>query len=371
MILFSIIIFLIQSQIYAFDYPYTMRSPEGLVMGDAYTAVNADEFTLFYNPASLGRHKKDFTFYPFNPQFNGTNIFNDVQRFKEFQNGEIKASEVLMDYPIHASAGIAPGFKLFNVGVSFFASENYDLLLRNNSHPMLDMDIHSDKGILIGTGIPIGKSRVNRQSQSGSQTSLGLSFKYIERKGFRETIALLSPEVAQALSSDGIEDLLDSFDRVKGVGYGFDAGIEHVVRKGSSQFILGLSALDIGGIEFREESHPDRIQVSDIRDQLNLGIAVGQDFKFVHYILSADARGLNEETDFGKRIRLGAQIGIPGFNFMGGINSGYYSIGASVDLIFMKLTAGLYGLELGTNYQQTKSSRFVVYLSLFDFSFDA
>ena len=132
MIWLRLIIVFFSSNLFAFDYPYTIRSPEGLVMGDAYTAVNADEFTMFYNPASLGRHKKDFSFYPFNPQLNGTNIFNDVQRFKEFQNGEINASEILMDYPVHASAGIAPGVKLFNIGVSFFASESYDLLLRNS-----------------------------------------------------------------------------------------------------------------------------------------------------------------------------------------------------------------------------------------------
>jgi len=371
MIWLGLIIVFFRSNVFAFDYPYTIRSPEALVMGDAYTAVNADEFTMFYNPATLARHKKDFSFYPFNPQLNGTNLLNDAQRFKEFQDGQIDASEVLMDYPVHASAGIAPGFKLFNVGVSFFATESYDLLLRNSSHPMLDIDLHSDKGIIIGTGIPIGKSRLNRQSQSGSQTSLGVSFKYLERTGVRETIALLSPEVAEALSEDGVKDIIDSIDRVKSVGHGFDAGIEHVVRKGSSQFVLGLSALDIGGIEFKESSHPENIQVSDIRDQVNLGIAVGQNFNFFHYILSADVRGLNEETDFGKRLRLGAQIGIPGLKLMGGINSGYYSLGATLDLFFLKLTTGLYGLELGTNYQQIKSSRFVVYLSLFDFSFDA
>ena len=137
MIWVPIVLLFLKINVFAFDYPYTIRSPEGLLMGDAYTAVNADEFTMFYNPATLARHKKDFSLFPFNPQLSGTNVLNDVKRLEEFQDGQIDASEVLMDYPIHASAGIAPGFKLFNVGVSFFASENYDLLLRNPSHPML------------------------------------------------------------------------------------------------------------------------------------------------------------------------------------------------------------------------------------------
>lgn len=371
MIWMPILLFIFEMSAFAFDYPYTIRSPEGLLMGDAYTGVNADEFTMFYNPATLGRHKKDFTFYPFNPQLSGTNVLNDVQRLKEFQDGQIDASEVLMDYPIHASAGIAPGFKLFNVGVSFFASENYDLLLRNPAHPMLDIDLHSDKGIILGTAIPLGKSRLNRQSQSGSQTSLGVSYKYVERTGVRETVALLSPEIAEALSKDGLKYILDSIDRVKSMGHGFDAGFEHVVKKGSSQFVMGLSALNIGGIEFKEESHPEEIQVSDVRSQMNLGLAYGQNFNFFHYILSADVRGLNEETDFGKRLRMGLQFGFPALKFMAGLNSGYYSYGLTLDLFFMKLTTGLYGVEIGTHYKQIESNRFLIYLSLFDFSFDA
>lgn len=356
---------------YAFDYPYTVRSPKGLLMGDAFTAVNDDGFTLFYNPATLARHKRDFTLYPFNPQINGSNLLNDMDRFDDFPDEPVGASKVLMDYPAHASASIAPGFKLFNVGVTFLASESFDVLMRNPSHPMLDLDLRSDKGIMVGVGIPLGTSRLNRKSLSGSQTSLGIAAKYIERTGVRDTLALAGPVVLESLGRDEIEKIVKSLGRVKGIGYGFDAGIEHVVRRGNSQFVLGLSALDITGTKFKEEKTNDNLQVSDIRDQINLGMAAGQDFGVFHYILSADVRSLNEEMDFTKRLRLGAEIGVPGLTLLGGMNSGYYSYGASVDLAFMKLTAGFYDLEIGSRYKQVKSRRFVLYLSLFDFSFDA
>lgn len=354
----------------AFDYPYTMRSPRGLLMGDAFTAVNDDDFTLFYNPASLARHKKDFTLYPFNPQLNGTNLLNDLDRFEDFPDEPVAASKVLMDYPAHASAGIAPGFKLFNFGVSFFASESYDVLLRNPAHPMLDLDLHSDKGIVVGMGIPLGSSRINKKSQSGSQTSIGLSAKYIERTGIRDTLALTSEVVADSLGQDELQDIIKKLGQTKGVGYGFDAGLEHVVRQGSSQFVMSLAALDITGTTFTE-SKKENLQVADIRDQVNLGLAAGQDFKLFHYILSADVRGLNEEMDFGKRLRVGAQVGIPGIKLLAGMNSGYYSYGAMLDMNMIKVTAGFYDIEIGSKYKQTKSKRFVIYLSLFDFSFDA
>ncbi len=370
-ILILLCLVFIHKGVSAFDNPYYMRSPTAMLMGDAFTAVNDDEFTLFYNPASLGRHKNDFTIHPFNPQVNGTNVLNDLERFEDFPNEPVGASEVLMDYPAHAAVGIAPGFKLFNVGVSFLANDSYDVLLRNNSHPMLDLDLRADRGVLVGVGIPLGTSRLSRKSQSGSQTSLGLGVKYIERTGVRDTLALAGPTVLESLDQDELEKILKTLGKVKGIGYGFDAGIEHVTRRGPSQFVIGLSALDITGTDFKEAENENDLEVADNRDQINLGLAAGQDFKLFHYIVSADVRALNEQMDFGKRLRFGAQVGIPGLKLMGGLNSGYYSYGAVVDLALLKITAGFYDVELGSKYKQTKSKRFVLYLSLFDFSFDA
>lgn len=355
----------------AFDSPYTLRSPEGMLMGDAFTAVNDDAFTLFYNPASLARHKSDFTLNPFNPQFNGTNILHDMDRFKDFPDEPVGASKVLMDYPVHASAGIAPGFKLFNVGVSFLASDSYDLLLRNPSHPMLDLDLHSDKGMMIGIGLPIGPNRISKKSNSGSQTSFGFAGKYIERTGLKDTLALTGPTVLESIDRDELSKIINSLGRVKGIGYGFDAGFEHIYRQGPTQVVVGLSALDITGTQFQEQKNPDNLQVADIKNQVNFGLAAGQNFGIFHYILSTDIRGLNQEMDTGKRIRMGFQAGVPGLKFMAGMNSGYYSYGATVDLAFVKVTAGMYDVELGSKYKQIKSERFVIYLSLFDFSFDA
>lgn len=365
------ILALIPLAAFGFETQQTMRSPQALLMGDAFTAVNDDEFTLFYNPASMGRHKSDFSLTPFNPQASGTNILNDMDRFKDFPDEPVAASKLLMDYPAHASASIVPGFKLFNVGVSFLASESYDVLLRNRARPMLDVDMKSDKGIQVGVGIPLGSSRISRKSQTGSQTSFGIGAKYIERTGVRDTLGLTSTTGIQAIGKDELQQILQTLGQVKGIGYGFDAGLEHVVKHGNSKFVAGLSALDITGTKFKEQYNEHNLQVSDIKDQVNLGLAVGQDFTLFHYILSADFRGLNDQMDFGKRTRFGAQIGIPGVKLLGGINSGYYSYGAMLDLKVIKLTAGFYDMELGAQYKQIKSRRFVIYLSLFDFSFDA
>ncbi|MBA2404831.1 MAG: hypothetical protein H0V66_08675, partial [Bdellovibrionales bacterium] len=362
---------LISTQALAFEYPYTLRSPKGMLMGDAFTAVNDDEYTLFYNPASLARHKNDLTLYPFAGHFSGTNVLADMDRFSDFPSEPVGVADVLMDYPAHASAGVAPGFKLFNVGVTFIANESFDVLMRNRSHPMMDLDVRSDKGVALGFGLPLGPGRLNKKSTSGQQTALGFSVKYVERTGIKDTMALTGPTVVDSLGRDDMEDILKSLGRVKGTGWGFDAGMEHIIKQGNGQLVFGLSALDITGTEYKVDKNPDNLTVANTEDQVNFGVAGGHDFKLFHYVVSADVRSLNEQMDFGKRLRFGGQLGIPGLTFMAGLNSGYYSYGAQVNLAFMKLTAGLYDVELGSKYKQTKSRRFIIYLSLFDFSFDA
>jgi hypothetical protein len=359
------------TEVFSADYPYYLRSPRGLLMGDAFTAVNDDEFTLMYNPASLARHKNDLTLYPFNPMVTGTNILSDVDKFEDFPKGPVEASEIIMDLPVHANAGIAPGFKFFNVGVTFLASESYDVLLRNKAHPMLDVDIRSDRGVLLGVGIPISSGRLSRKDKKGHQTSLGLTGKYIERSGVKDTLALSGPVVLEALGRDEFKEIVLSLGKVKGVGWGYDAGVEHISRVGNSQIVASLVALDIGGTEFKVPNNPDNLRVSDTPSQVNAGLAAGQDFGLFNYILSADFRGLNQQSDSLKKVRLGAQIGIPGIQVMAGMNSGYFSYGATLDIGFAKFTAGLFDIEIGTKADQIKSKRFILYLSLFDFSFDA
>lgn len=366
-----LLLILFSASAFAVDNPYLLRSPRGLLMGDAFTAVNDDSFTLFYNPATLGRHKHDFTMYPLNGTLTGTNVLSDMDRFKDFPEEPVGASDLLMNYPVHAGGNTAPGFKLFNFGMSAIVADSYDILLRNSANPTMDLDIRSDRGVIFGMAMPIGPGRINRKTTTGSQTSFGVGAKYISRTGVSDQIGLLSPTVLGCLDEEETSDIAKCMGKVKGQAWGFDAGVEHIVRKGNSQFVLGLAALDITGTDFEVASNPNKLKVASIRDQVNLGMAFGQDFKVFHYIVSADVRALNEEMDFGKRLRTGVEVGIPGLSVMGGVNSGYYSYGASVDFGFIKTTAGFYETEIGSKYRQTKSSRFVISVTLFDFSFDA
>lgn len=343
-----------------------LRSPKALLMGDAFTAVNDDSYTLFYNPASMARHRKAFSIYPLQGYLSGTNILKDMDRFKDFPDEPVGVADLMMNYPVHASMGTAPGFKIFNFGFNLIANESYDVLLRNKAHPMLDVDFKSDRGFIAGVGVPLGSSRLS--AGGGSQTSIGVGAKYIGRKGIRDTVALTGPTMIDALDKDELENVLKGIGRTEGKSWGFDVGLEHVKRSRNSQFVIGLAYLDVGDTDFRTDNQ--EIKLSDINGQLNLGMAFGQRFNLFHYVLSADLKYLDRDLEFGQRLKAGVEIGVPGISLLAGVNGGYYSYGAKLDLGITSVMAGFYDLEIGHHYKQTKSRRMIVYLSLFDFSFD-
>lgn len=366
-----LILVLFSMKAWSYQAPVGIRSPRGLLMGDAWTAVNNDDFTLFYNPASLGRHSRDFTFYPFNPSIGGTNPLGDMDRFENIPDTPEGISDVMMNYPVNIATNIVPGFKLFNFGFSFIASEQADLLLRNKIHPTLDVDYRSDRGFVTGFAIPLGTGRLNSRSVFGEQTTLGIGAKYIKRRGIYDTFALTGTDILDSIeNANDFNDILNQLGMSRGDSWGFDAGIEHTVRKGSNQFVVGLAALDILNTEF-SVSKESIGKVAPNKNQVNLGGAWMHRSALFRGTFSVDIRGLTDQMEFMERVRAGIELGIPGISFLAGFNAGYYSYGVALDVGVMKLTAGFYGVEAGGGYRRIESKRFILYLSLFDFSFDA
>ncbi len=356
---------------HAYQAPHGIRSPHGLLMGDAWTAVSNDEFTLFYNPAALGRHQRDFSIAPLNPTITGTNVLDDLDRYEDLPDTPVGMADLMMNEPLHAAVGVAPGFKLFNFGFSFIASESADMLMRNRIHPMLDVDYRSDRGFVTGVALPLGPGRLGRKVTSGHQTSLGLAAKYIKRRGVADTFSLTGADLDILLQDGEAGEIAERLGVVEGDAWGFDAGFEHVIRSGPHQFVVGLAALDITTTEFEVEPNDDDKTVAPNRDQVNLGMAWMVRTSMFKSTFSMDIRELNREQDFLQRFRAGIELGVPFLSVLGGWNAGYYSYGAALDLGLMKVSAGFYGVEAGGGYRRLESERFVIYLSLFDFSFDA
>src|SRR5690606_37288674 len=106
--------------------------------------------------------------------------------------------------------------------------------------------------------------------------------------------------------------------------------------------------------------------------QANLGTSYKMDLGGgLHYTLSADIRNLEQQLEFMRRVRLGVEIGLtPAFSALAGFNSGHYSYGIKFNTGLLKFYLGFFDQEIGEKLGQQKSERFLVYFSLFDFTFD-
>lgn len=375
---FSLITFIFALSAQAQEVHYLGRSPRGLLMGDAYTAVADDEYTLFYNPASLGRNK-GVSFTPLAPSLGGTNALEDQDRFKNFPKSDpVAISQRLLNYPVTVQASIFPGLKMGSFGLSLFASSKTSLVLRNAIHPTLDIDYRYDRGFAAGYAYSIGtgafSSKIKKSSKqkitSGRRISFGAAVKQMNRQGIKDQFDLFGTTLLNKINSGGtdIEELKRAFGYSNGKAWGVDLGSEVAIANGRSLFTAGLSILDVGDTQFTRTEGNGEIPKQEM--SINTGMAFKQDYGFFDYTLSMDIHPWNGTTTLGRKFHFGSELGIPFLTFYGGWSEGYLSYGGSVKFWPVKVTAGFYGVEVGSKYKEQEAKRFIFYVSLFDFSID-
>ena len=353
---------------------HLMRSPYALLMGDAFTARADDEYTLFYNPAALGRNA-GLRLSPINPQVGVVSALDDMNRFKKFPSSDAsKIGERLMGFPVYFNAAASPGMKFGPVGMVMFASSSPSVVLRNNVHPMMDIDYRLDRGFIIGFSHSIGSGGIStsgKKTSPGKRLSIGIALKSINRQGLDSSYDLFGTELSNTiLLADGgdFTALRNALGYSKGKAWGGDFGLEWIYSTQYSELSWGLSVLDIADTRFRKISGTQDIPRQDM--YINTGITWRQDFMLLDYSISMDLHPLNVAMPWQRKFHLGFDIGIPLIRLMAGMSEGYISYGATVSLWPFKLTAGFYGVELGRDYKQEKGSRAFIYLSLLDFAFE-
>lgn len=336
----------------------------GMLMGDAYTALADRQHTLYYNPAILGRHS-GFSFWPINPVISVTNPMD--KDFEDLQDPGEEPSEIsaaFMNKPVHLGLGATPGFKLGRFGISAIVNNQTSLSVMNKVTPMLDIDHRYDRGFIMGYGIPLRTGRAGR-------LSAGFSTKYIQRESIFGEYILTSPALLRAFESEDVADVLDSLGKTRGAGWGFDFGLDYIKTSGASSFSAGIALLDVY-TKLHTESNEMRREVQDQPMQVNVGAAwkasLGPGFDFT---LSGDVRNLEQQMEFMRRIRLGAEIGLtPALSILGGINANQYSYGVKLNTGLISIYGGFFNVDVGEKLGEQVSKRAGVYLSLFDFTFD-
>ncbi len=361
---------------------YLGRSPQALLRGDAFTALADDEYTLFYNPGALGSHH-GVSISTFNPDIGLTSVMDqeDQDRFKDFpDNDAAKIAERVMGFPIYLHAGIFPSIKMESFGLSLFASLSNSFILRNAIHPVLSMEYLYDRGFVAGYAHSFGDGgkRVFRHHKwhriTGPRTSVGLAVKHINRSALVEDFDFFGTKILNAIANPDNNDFSKIRDQLgygEGEAWGVDAGTQMMYATQNSDISMGFSIMDIGDTRYKHRGGTKKVPKQDMR--VNWGTAFSQDFGFFDYTFSFDLHPLSEDIDFGRKVHLGFDFGIlssPGIRVHAGWNAGYVSYGATIDLWIFRLTAGFYTVELGTKYKEQPGKRGLIYLSLFNFSFE-
>lgn len=377
-ILLALFILSVGFEVKAQEIPYIGRSPRAQLMGDAFTAVADDDYTLFYNPAALGKNKS-VSLTPINITFGGTNALKDTDRFKNFPKADPSAiADRILNYPVSIQASAFPGLKMASFGFNLFATSKTNMILRNAIHPILDVDYRYDLGFITGFAYNIGSgalaSKIKKTSKlkvtTGKRLSLGMSLKHISREGMADQYDLFGTTLLNKINSGNTEisDLKRALGYSKGKAWGVDLGAEYAYSTGNRVFTAGLSILDVGDTHFSKTEGIGNIPKQEMT--VNSGVAYKQDFGLFDYTLAADIHPMTSSIDMSRKFHLGAEFSFPLITLNAGWSEGYVSYGGSIKLWPIKLTAGFYGVEIGSKYRQQEAKRFIVYLSLFDFSFD-
>ncbi len=330
------------------DYPFLYKGLRSLGMGSAYTAVGRDAEALFYNPAAL--YDMGFQLHIFDPiaeiDSGVTDIAQDVLDAMELDT-EQERSDALFDIieknqgePLHFRISFFPHAAVRNFAVGVLGQGRADIKLHSPLSSAGAVEFHGgyEYGPVAGFSmeLPVTGLRV------------GVGAKYIARSWFNKnfTIADIAAE-----SFDFEEEKIDESDISADLGVLYNLPI---LQKLNPQ--AGLSILDITDLDFGDGGK--------IPQRINLGVSIQPTIPLTSScILALDyqdiSKAYDQDDSFGKRIHFGAEVGLLKNHFLlrAGLNQGYSSFGAEVDLWLFKLSYANYQEEIGIYAGQDKDKR--------------
>jgi hypothetical protein len=317
---------------------YTARA---LGMGGAFSSVVDDSTALFYNPAGLDRiNDIHVTLLGLNAGTDNLNLnstysnisgSNYANVIRQYYGQNLWA--VANDYLAISGRGFA--FAAYTALVANF-------YLSNPAFPNASVNVAGDYGASTGFAIPLLPDNVLR---------LGVVAKRITRYGGQIN---LTPSSLVSLSNTQITNLINNY----GTGYGADAGLLLEMPTGIRP-TFSFVWHDIGQTAFIQGGGTSPL--APINNDLVAGLSClfgGNGFSVRP---AFDYEYLNDSANqVGKKIHVGAEFSLANLVFRGGLNQGYWTLGAGVDLKFLKIDAATYGEELETYPGQMEDRRYLV-----------
>ena len=335
------------------EYPYLYRSAYFLGRGDSGIAIANYEDAIFYNPAGVAtggeRYKK--TIFA-SPMIELSQDARDVIRQLRIQDNR-DPTELLRKHrgkPLHVGANVFSGMILRRAAIGAFAhTSNTALLYKDHARGALET-LHAESLVDIGAVFTLAHNFT-------PGFFAGITGKFIKRnRGYLNVNAT----EGHLLSS------LNSHDDISMTGRGSGADIGLIYRPRSQiNLALGLVIQDLGDTALTLEKKTDRPAekrlLRDIPQTISIGTAIEFGTKYSKFRFLADFRDLTNEYGMSpyKRIHFGAELTFRNsIGFTAGLNQGYPSFGAYLDLKVLRLDVGAYGEEIGERAGSRPDTRF-------------
>jgi hypothetical protein len=338
---------------------YMMKSPDAMLLSEAYLAKATDSYTLFYNPALMARNN-GVSLTPLNLSAQASNVISQKDSFDKMPSSPVEFADKFLDFPLFANVGYAPGLKTFNFGFSFLFNVDVNALTTNAIAPTLDLDYKYDNGFACGFGAPIIKS-------GDQKVSLGASVKYVRRSGISESIPLISNRTLDAISgSKRPQDVLRALGSTSSTAWGVDVGADYWVKKTGVEYALSVSLLDA----YLPFDPPDKTVFPLQTMSFNAGsfLKLGTDYLGVE--LSFDLSPLGQNLSLMQAARQGVQVNLPLIKLFAGHQFSGLSYGASFDFFIFRVIGGFYHAAIGSPEKYLTQDRAVISLNIFDFYLD-
>lgn len=326
------------------------ESVRALGMGGAFTAVADDANALFYNPAGLAKIDK-WSLAVLNPIIgineNATDFFDDYQDIDSDNTSEV--TRLLRDYlgdPVNFDFAMFPHFAKSNMAFGVLARAKVGLTAHNAAYPELQVDADTSVGLHGGYGQAFGNFLV------------GVGLKYIDSETLYATYG-----PADLTSDDFEEKVEDDMDSDAGIGADLGLMYKFDLELGGQNLepTIGIAAINL--IE------PVDNDTDYYKRHFNVGLSAKYAVGPVTLTGALDVidvgANLGNDDDYAKRLHMGIEAKLPMFlSLRAGLNQGYPTLGATLDLWLLKLSYARYYEEIGTSAGDKADLRQLVQLSL-------
>jgi len=342
-IILAILLVLSSSTAMGGEYPYIYKGLRPMGMGGAFVAVSDDANALFYNPAGLARVQNiRASLFPLEIEIGekAYKLFSDAHDV-DFDD-ESETAEYLREHigeRAHLGLNLFPTYAMPRFAFGLIGTARMDLEVRDRQYPRLITNVISDVGAGAGYAHPF----------IGDTLSVGASVKYIKRRSLSEEYTVL--DIVSEDFDERIED-----DLAGGSGVLADIGIMiSLGAVGLENARIGVCANNLIGNDLGD--------AKDLDDHVDIGLAFDHEFWIAGTTFAVDYvdlfSQLDDDDDFAKRIRLGAEIRLPKFlSIRAGLYQGYLTSGLSLDARFVQLDVLTYAEEIGAHAGQRIDRRY-------------